>query len=113
MTLAAFVRLPYLDSQSQDGSNATTPGFSLLLPLQRASSTNIPKPQSTQLLQVLSPLLSPCTMPQCLIVLIVLQRLHSSSAIIQAFVPCWGAEGIKQREDNGKLDTEGQMTSSL
>lgn len=67
---------------------------------------------------MVTPLLSPCTIPQCLIVLIVFRRLHSSSATMQVFVPHRGADAIKPIENNEKKekkksDTEGQMTPSL
>lgn len=77
------------------------------------AAPNLPSAPNTQAFIAASPLLSPRSVPQCLIVLIVSQSLHLSSAIIQVFVSYCVAEGIKQCQDNEKSDTEGQMTLSL
>lgn len=76
------------------------------------AAPNLPRSQKTQALTVATPLPSLRAVLWCLIVLIVSQSPHSSSAIIQVFVPHRGWERVKQCEDNDKSDSEGQMTPS-
>lgn len=78
--------LSQVNSQSPDGSSCHHTWVSLLLPLWKISSTaspNLPKIQNTQAHKVVTPL-HHASVPNCSNSF---QMLHSSSAIIQVFVP--------------------------